>query len=61
MLWNFPKPLELHELQPVSLHWTTQVVENMKALDVLHKLTPDVMQKIEDIVGTKPKVPDQYR
>lgn len=38
-----------------------QVVENMKALDVLHKLTPDVMQKIEDIVGTKPKVPDQYR
>jgi voltage-dependent potassium channel beta subunit len=33
-----------------------QLVENLKALDVLPKLTPDAMQRIEDIMQTKPKV-----
>ncbi|CAM6020112.1 unnamed protein product [Sphagnum balticum] len=38
-----------------------QVIENMKALQVLPKLTPDVMEKIDAIVNSKPKRPDQYR
>ena len=33
-----------------------QLLENLKALDALEKLTPDVMQRIEDIMQTKPKV-----
>ncbi len=33
-----------------------QLTENLKALDVLPKLTPDVVQRIEDIMQTKPKV-----
>jgi aryl-alcohol dehydrogenase-like predicted oxidoreductase len=31
-----------------------QVTMNVKALDLLPKMTDDVMQKIEDIVGNKP-------
>jgi hypothetical protein len=38
-----------------------QVVENMKSLEVLPKLTPDVLEKIEAIVQSKPKIVDQYR
>jgi voltage-dependent potassium channel beta subunit len=37
-----------------------QVLDNLKALDVLPLLTPDVMQKIEDILGNKPKLPGFY-
>jgi voltage-dependent potassium channel beta subunit len=36
-----------------------QLAENLKALDVLPKLTPEVMQRIEEIMGTKPVLP-QY-
>jgi voltage-dependent potassium channel beta subunit len=32
----------------------TQLLDNLKALDVLEKLTPDVMEKIEGIMKTKP-------
>jgi aryl-alcohol dehydrogenase-like predicted oxidoreductase len=32
-----------------------QLKENLKALEVLPKLTPDVLKKIEEIVGTVPK------
>jgi len=32
-----------------------QLTENLKALDVLPKLTPEVLQRIEDIMQTKPK------
>lgn len=32
----------------------SQVKENLTALDALAKLTPDVMEKIEDILGNKP-------
>ncbi len=32
-----------------------QVTENMKALDVLPKLTPEVMDRIDGILGNKPK------
>ncbi|KAK8944471.1 putative voltage-gated potassium channel subunit beta [Platanthera zijinensis] len=38
-----------------------QIVENMKALEVLPKLTPDVLEKIEAIVQTKPKHSESYR
>jgi voltage-dependent potassium channel beta subunit len=34
-----------------------QLVENFGALDAVSKLTPTVMDKIEKIVGTKPKLP----
>lgn len=34
-----------------------QLEQNLKALDVLPKLTPDVLQRIEDIMQTKPSFP----
>lgn len=33
-----------------------QVHENMKALDVVDKLTPDVMDRIDQVLGNKPKI-----
>jgi voltage-dependent potassium channel beta subunit len=36
----------------------TQLLDNLKALDVLEKLTPDVMEKIEGIMKTKPVQPE---
>jgi voltage-dependent potassium channel beta subunit len=35
-----------------------QLLDNLKALDVAEKLTPDLMDKIETIMKTKPKLPD---
>lgn len=35
-----------------------QLLENLRAIEVLPKLTPEVMQKIEDIMQTKPALPD---
>jgi voltage-dependent potassium channel beta subunit len=35
-----------------------QVVENMKAAQVAEKITPDVMERIESILGNRPKVHD---
>lgn len=35
-----------------------QLTENLKALDVLPKLTAEVMQRIDDIMGTKPILPE---
>jgi voltage-dependent potassium channel beta subunit len=35
-----------------------QVRENMKALDVVEKLTPEVMQRIREILGDKPEEED---
>lgn len=35
-----------------------QLLENLKALDAVQKLDAAVMQKIEDIVGTKPVLPE---
>lgn len=32
-----------------------QVVDNLKALEVLPKLTPEILQKIEDVLQNKPK------
>ncbi|HVF96902.1 MAG TPA: aldo/keto reductase, partial [Flavisolibacter sp.] len=35
-----------------------QLTENLKALELLPKLTPEVMQQIDEIVGTKPTLPE---
>jgi voltage-dependent potassium channel beta subunit len=35
-----------------------QLTENLKALEVLPKLTTEVMQQIDDIMGTKPALPE---
>jgi voltage-dependent potassium channel beta subunit len=35
-----------------------QLTENLKALEVLPRLTPEVMQRIEAIMGTAPKLPE---
>ena len=36
----------------------TQLFDNLKALDVAAMLTPDLLDKIESIMKTKPKLPD---
>ena len=38
-----------------------QVVENMKALDVVEKLTPEVMERIEMILQNKPAPEEDFR
>ncbi len=38
----------------------SQLTENLKALDVLPALTPEVMEKIEAILGNKPAPPPQF-
>lgn len=35
-----------------------QLLDNLKALEVVEKLTPDAMEKIEAIMKTKPKAPE---
>ena len=35
-----------------------QLVENLKALEVLEKLNPEILQRIDDIAGTKPRLPE---
>ncbi len=39
----------------------SQVVENMKALDILPKLTGDVMERIETILANRPKPESDFR
>jgi voltage-dependent potassium channel beta subunit len=39
----------------------SQVTENMEALDVVPKLTPDVMQRIEQILSNKPELVGDFR
>jgi len=38
-----------------------QIEENLKALEVLPKLTPDVMERIDSIMENKPAPPTVYR
>jgi len=38
-----------------------QVIENMGALDVVNKLTPGVMERIDRILGNKPVPEPTYR
>jgi voltage-dependent potassium channel beta subunit len=35
-----------------------QLLENLKALEVLPKLTPEVLQHIDEIIQTKPRLPE---
>ncbi|CAI5534912.1 unnamed protein product [Closterium sp. Naga37s-1] len=39
----------------------SQIEENMKALEVMPKLTPAVMERIDAIMRNKPKLPDSFR
>jgi len=39
----------------------SQVEENMKALDIVEKLTPDVIETIEGILDNKPEFPTDFR
>ena len=39
----------------------SQVTENMKALEVLPKLTPDVLDRIEQILNNKPELVGDFR
>lgn len=38
-----------------------QVVENMQALEVVPRLTDEVMERIEAVLDNKPKLPEDYR
>jgi aryl-alcohol dehydrogenase-like predicted oxidoreductase len=38
-----------------------QVRENMKAMDVVEKLTPEVLDRIEEIVDNKPEPEQDWR
>lgn len=38
-----------------------QVKENMAALDFVDKLTPEIREKIEDILGNRPALPQNFR
>jgi aryl-alcohol dehydrogenase-like predicted oxidoreductase len=35
-----------------------QLTQNLEALDALQKLTPEVLQQVDDIMGTKPVLPE---
>jgi aryl-alcohol dehydrogenase-like predicted oxidoreductase len=37
-----------------------QVLENLKAIDVIPKLTPQILEKIENILGNSPEGPPSY-
>jgi aryl-alcohol dehydrogenase-like predicted oxidoreductase len=39
----------------------SQVTENMKAIDVLPKLTDDVMARIEAVLQNKPHLAEDFR
>jgi voltage-dependent potassium channel beta subunit len=72
-LTNFAKEMEI-PMSTLSIAWTIknenvtttilgatkkeQLVENLKALEVLSKLTPEVMQRIDEIMQTKPALPE---
>ncbi|MBN1219784.1 MAG: aldo/keto reductase, partial [Anaerolineae bacterium] len=38
-----------------------QVVENMKALDVVDQLTPAMMERIEGVLDNKPEPAEDFR
>jgi len=39
----------------------SQVVENFKSLEVLHKLTPEVLEEIEKVLNNKPVPRKDFR
>ena len=38
----------------------SQLHENLKALDLLPRLTPDVLDRVETVLQNKPQLPDQF-
>jgi hypothetical protein len=44
-----------------SPYTTLAVLENVKAFEVIPKLTPEILQKIEDIIQNKPQTMPGYR
>jgi len=40
---------------------SSQVIENFKALTIIPKLTPDIMEEIEQILKNKPQQPKDWR
>lgn len=37
-----------------------QIIENLKSLDLIEKLTPDIMSQIDEVLGNKPALPPLY-
>lgn len=38
-----------------------QLEENLKALDILPRLTPEVLNKIEEVMGNRPAAPEEFK
>lgn len=37
-----------------------QIIENLKSLDLIEKLTPEIMSQIDEILGNKPELPSLF-
>lgn len=37
-----------------------QIIENLKSLDLIEKLTPEIMSQIDEVLGNKPALPPLY-
>ncbi len=49
------------EPQGIQLACCAQVAENLRALEVLPKLTPEVLDQIEAVMQSAPDVPASFR
>jgi voltage-dependent potassium channel beta subunit len=54
--WTIKNPNVTTAILGATKH--EQLTENLKALDALPLLTPEVMQRIDDIMQTKPRLPE---
>jgi len=59
LAWCLKNPNVSTVITGASKVW--QVEENMKAMDFVDKLTPDIMERIEDILQNKPPPPHDFR
>ena len=55
------RALMKHPCNPNNGWGDTQVAENLKSLEVLPKLTPDVLDKIDAIMQSAPDAPASFR
>ena len=46
--------------QLLTVTCAVQLEDNIKAIEVVKKLTPEIMQEIDDIVKTKPEPASTY-
>lgn len=37
-----------------------QIIENLKSLELIEKLTPEIMAQIDEVLGNKPTLPPLY-